>query len=61
MAEDAKAALEVFAEKWDETYPAISQIWLLQWENIIYIFRLPNGYQAGYPYHSHIDGVYPRL
>jgi transposase-like protein len=39
--EDAEAALEVFAETWDETYPAISQIWLRHWENIIPIFDYP--------------------
>ena len=27
--------------KWDETYPAISQIWLRHWENIIPIFDYP--------------------
>ena len=39
--EDAEAALEAFAETWDETYPAISQIWLRHWENIIPIFDYP--------------------
>jgi putative transposase len=39
--EDAETALEAFAEKWDETYPAISQIWLRHWENIIPIFDYP--------------------
>lgn len=39
--EDAEAALEAFAEKWDETYPAISQIWLRHWENIIPLFDYP--------------------
>jgi putative transposase len=39
--EDAEVALEAFAEKWDKTYPAISQIWLRHWENIIPIFDYP--------------------
>jgi len=39
--EDAETALEAFADKWDETYPAISQIWLRHWENIIPIFDYP--------------------
>jgi len=39
--EEAEAALDAFAEKWDPTYPAISQIWLRHWENIIPIFDYP--------------------
>jgi putative transposase len=39
--EDAEAALEAFSEQWDEKYPAISQIWLRHWENIIPIFDYP--------------------
>ena len=39
--EDAEVALEAFAERWDETYPAISQIWLRHWENIVPIFDYP--------------------
>jgi putative transposase len=38
---EAEAALEAFADKWDERYPAISQIWLRHWENIIPIFHYP--------------------
>jgi hypothetical protein len=39
--EEAETALEAFAEKWDETYPAISQICLRHWQNIIPIFDYP--------------------
>lgn len=39
--EAAEAALEAFADKWDDTYPTISQIWLRHWENIIPIFDYP--------------------
>lgn len=39
--EEAETALEQFAAKWDEHYPAVSQIWLRHWENIIPIFDYP--------------------
>ena len=39
--EEAEAALEAFAHKWDSTYPAISLIWLRHWDNIIPIFDYP--------------------
>lgn len=39
--EEAEIALEAFAEKWDTLYPAISQIWLRHWENVIPIFNYP--------------------
>jgi putative transposase len=39
--EEAETALEAFAEKWDEQFPAISQSWLRHWENIIPIFNYP--------------------
>jgi putative transposase len=38
---EAEAALDAFAEKWDHLYPAISQIWIRHWENIIPIFEYP--------------------
>ena len=38
---EAEAALDTFAQKWDETYPAISQIWIRHWENVIPIFDYP--------------------
>jgi transposase-like protein len=39
--EEAEAALDAFAAKWDALYPAISQIWIRHWENIIPIFNYP--------------------
>ena len=38
---ESEAALDAFAEKWDEAYPAISQIWIRHWENVIPIFDYP--------------------
>lgn len=37
----AEAALDAFAAKWDDLYPAVSQIWIRHWENIIPIFDYP--------------------
>lgn len=39
--EEAEAALDAFAAKWDNLYPAISQIWIRHWDNIIPIFDYP--------------------
>ena len=39
--EEAETALDAFAVKWDDKYPAISQIWLRHWENVIPIFNYP--------------------
>ena len=39
--EEAETALEEFAAKWDDSYPAVSQIWLRHWEHIIPIFDYP--------------------
>jgi len=38
---EAEAALDAFADKWDKTYPAIAQIWVRHWENVIPIFDYP--------------------
>jgi transposase-like protein len=38
---EAEAALDAFANKWDDLYPAISQIWIRHWNNIIPIFDYP--------------------
>jgi putative transposase len=38
---ESEAALDDFAAKWDEQYPAISQIWIRHWENVIPIFNYP--------------------
>jgi putative transposase len=39
--QEAEAALDAFAAKWDGLYPAISQIWIRHWENVIPIFDYP--------------------
>jgi putative transposase len=39
--EEAELALDAFAAKWDAQYPAISQIWIRHWEQIIPIFDYP--------------------
>ena len=36
---ESEAALDAFADKWDETYPAVSQVWIRHWENVIPIFN----------------------
>lgn len=38
---ESEAALDAFAAKWDEAYPAVSQIWIRHWENVIPIFDYP--------------------
>jgi transposase-like protein len=38
---EAEKALDAFAQKWDERYPAISQLWLNTWEYIIPFFDYP--------------------
>ncbi len=38
---ESEAALDAFAEKWDATYPAVSQVWIRHWENVIPIFDYP--------------------
>jgi putative transposase len=39
--EAAEAALDAFAAKWDASFPAISQIWIRHWEQIIPLFDYP--------------------
>jgi putative transposase len=39
--EEAETALDAFSAKWDALYPAISQIWIRHWDNIIPIFDYP--------------------
>lgn len=39
--EEAETALDAFSQKWDDLYPAISQIWLRHWEHVIPIFDYP--------------------
>jgi len=38
---ESEAALDAFAEKWDAAYPAVSQVWIRHWENVIPIFDYP--------------------
>lgn len=40
--EEAESALTLFAEKWDEHYPTISQIWFRHWENVTPFFAYPS-------------------
>jgi len=40
--ESAEQELLKFSEKWDKKYPAISKIWLRNWENIIPYFDYPD-------------------
>jgi putative transposase len=39
--QEAEMALDAFAAKWDELYPAISQIWVRHWDNILPLFDYP--------------------
>ncbi len=39
--ESALAALDEFAEKWDESYPQISRSWRSHWENLNTLFNYP--------------------
>jgi putative transposase len=39
--EEAEVNLEVFAEKWDKSYPTISKSWRTHWVNIIPMFGFP--------------------
>ena len=38
---ESEAALDAFTAKWDEAYPAVSQVWIRNWENVISIFNYP--------------------
>ena len=38
---EAEAALDAFAQKWDQSYPAISALWMRHWENVIPFFDYP--------------------
>lgn len=39
--DEAEIALTAFAEKWDNQYPTISQIWLRHWDNVTPFFDYP--------------------
>ena len=40
-ADDAYFQLDAFAEKWDATYPTISQMWRRNWEHLTPFFGYP--------------------
>jgi putative transposase len=39
--DDAEYQLEVFAEKWDKQYPAISKAWRAHWARVVPLFAFP--------------------
>jgi len=39
--DDAEYQLELFAEKWDQSYPAISRAWRTHWARVIPLFAFP--------------------
>lgn len=41
-AEEARLELEQFAQRWDEHYPKISELWFRHWDNWITIFDYPD-------------------
>ena len=40
-ADEAKIALDNFAQKWDCTYPSVSKIWQTHWDNVTAFFQYP--------------------
>jgi len=40
--EEAEQELDAFAEKWDEKFPTISQMWRKHWGNLITLFEYPD-------------------
>jgi len=40
--EEAEQELDAFAEKWDDKFPTISQMWRRHWENLITLFDYPD-------------------
>ncbi len=40
--EEAEKELDAFAEKWDDKFPTISQMWRRQWGNLITLFDYPD-------------------
>jgi putative transposase len=40
--QQAQEQLDIFAEKWDEKYPTISQMWRRHWEYVIPFFDYPS-------------------
>ncbi len=39
--EEAEAALEEFAQAWDDKYPTIAKVWRAKWTDIIMLFDFP--------------------
>ena len=39
--EESELALNIFAEKWDDKYPTISELWRRHWERVIPFFAYP--------------------
>jgi len=40
--EEAEQELDTFAEKWDDKFPTISQMWRRHWDNLITLFEYPD-------------------
>jgi transposase-like protein len=40
--EEAERELDGFAEKWDDKFPTISQMWRRHWDNLITLFEYPD-------------------
>lgn len=40
-ADEAEFQLEIFAEKWDKHYPAISKAWHAHWDRVVPLFAFP--------------------
>jgi len=40
--EEAEQELNAFAEKWDDKFPTISQMWRRHWDNLITLFEYPD-------------------
>jgi len=40
--EEAEQELDAFAEKWDDKFPTISQMWRRHWANLITLFEYPD-------------------
>jgi len=39
--DEAREALNIFAEKWDKTHPSVSKSWRNNWENLSTFFDYP--------------------
>jgi len=39
--DEAREALNIFAEKWDKTHPSVSKSWRNNWENLSTFFNYP--------------------